>query len=417
MTWALVGLPYLVYAPAVGKLEAPVHKIIGHGWVLADLTPDQAQSLRSRGVPVDSNLEVHLAYTPSDPWWRDGSQWDLWVIRMDEAWNRTLGSPDVRVGLVDQGVDYSHPDLKVDGGRDLVDNDTDVLPGDPSEFHGTHVAGTIIGQHNSVGMAGIAPNVRFYAVRAFSQATTTLDMVVQGIYWLVDSARVHVINLSLGTSHPAAILDSAVAYALSRNVVIVAAAGNEGKRGINYPARSPGVIAVGAMDSLHFRANYSNWGPELDVMAPGTGILSAYPCNPPGSGRNCRGLYADGTSMATPHVTGLVALYLSLHPGASVTDVIRAIRRATVDLDAPGFDERTGYGLVDAVLLLSPPVRLQTTPREVWTAKDLQERAFLFKTVFDRQGRKVFSGRGVPYLQPGVYTLVLEDRAVRLVIP
>ncbi len=417
MIWSLLALPYLVYAPAAGKLEVQVQKEIGHGWVLVDLTPQQAESLRARGVPVDPNLEVRLSYVPSDPWWQDGSQWNLWVIRTDEAWNRTLGSPAVRVGLVDQGVDYSHPDLKVDGGRDLVDGDTDVLPADPSEFHGTHVAGIIIGQHNAVGMAGVAPDVRFYAVRAFSQSTTTLDLVVQGIFWLVDSAQVHVINLSLGTSQSAAILDSAVAYALSRNVVIVAAAGNEGSLGVNYPARSPGVIAVGAMDSLHFRADYSNWGPELDVMALGTGILSAYPCNPPGSGRNCMGAYADGTSMATPHVTGLVALYLSLQPTATVTEVVRAIRRATVDLNDPGFDERTGFGLVDAALLLSPPVRLRIASRDIWTAKDLRDRAFLFKTVFDRQGRRVFAGRGVPRLHPGVYTLVLEDRTVRLVIP
>ncbi len=417
MIWTLFALPYLVYAPAAGKLEVQVRKTIGHGWVLVDLTPQQAESLRTRGVPVDPNMEVRLSYAPTDPWWQDGSQWNLWVIRMDRAWNLTLGSPTVRVGLVDQGVDYSHPDLKVDGGRDLVDGDADVLPADPSEFHGTHVAGIIIGQHNTVGMAGIAPGVRFYAVRAFSQSTTTLDLVVQGIFWLVDSAQVHVINLSLGTSQPAAILDSAVAYALSRDVVVVAAAGNEGVLGVNYPARSPGVIAVGAMDSLHFRAGYSNWGPELDVMAPGTGILSAYPCDPPGSGQNCMGAYADGTSMATPHVTGLVALYLSLHPGATVTEVVRAVRRATVDLDVPGFDQRTGYGLVDAWLLLSPPARLQVHRREVWTASDLRERAFLFKTVFDRQGRRIFSGRGLPRLQPGVYTLVLEDRTVRLVIP
>lgn len=413
----LVALPFLVYGPPSG-FSKRIQKEIGHGWVLMDLSPQEAESLKTRGIPVDPNLEVRLAYAPVDPWWQDGSQWDLWVIRMDSAWNITRGDPMIRVGLVDQGVDYSHPDLKVDGGRDLVDDDTDVLPASPSEFHGTHVAGTIIGQHNLLGMAGIAPNVRFYAVRAFSQSTTTLDIVVQGIFWLVDSARVHVINLSLGTSQPAAILDSAVAYALSQNVVIVAAAGNEGLRGINYPARSPGVIAVGAMDSLQFRASYSNWGPELDVVAPGTGILSAYPCSPPGSGQGCFWAYADGTSMATPHVTGLVALYLSLHPGATVSDVIRAVRRATVDLDAPGFDERTGFGLLNAVLLLSPPVRLHSAPRAVWTLEDLRTASFLSKRVYDPAGRIVFSGRGVPRLSPGLYTLHLEGKPpVRLVIP
>ncbi len=411
----MVGASYLVYQPPAA-LSKRIVRTVGHGWVLMDLSEREVQWLERQGIPVSPNLEVRLAYTPSDPYYRE-YQWNLWVVGMEQAWDVTLGDASVRVGLVDQGVDYLHPDLRVDGGIDLVDGDRDVRPASVEEFHGSHVAGIIIGAHNGRGLAGVAPGVQLYAVRAFSAATASLDVIVEGIYWLVDSAAVHVINLSLGLAEDVAVLDSAVRYAVERGVIVVAAAGNEGRSGVNYPARYEPVIAVGAMDSLHFRAGFSNWGPEIDVVAPGTGIWSAGGCDANG----CYILPADGTSMATPHVTGLVALYLSQRPGATLQEVLRAIRRATVDLHTPGFDEETGYGLVDAARLLAPPVRLVGTAREPRTVvgwRALQSLTHREKVVYDRQGRRVFVGRGMPRLAPGVYTLrVAGEPAMYLVIP
>lgn len=409
----LISLPYLVYNPPPSFQKSQV-RAVGHGWVLMDLTETQVQILESKGVVVSPNATVYLAYTPSDPQYRE-YQGNLWMIGMEQAWDASLGNPSVRVGIVDQGVDYRHPDLKVDGGLDLIDGDRDVLPANLDEFHGSHVAGIIIGAHNNTGLVGIAPNVRFYAVRAFSGSTTSLDLIVAGIYWLVDTANVHVLNLSLGLSQDIAALDSAIQYATSRGVVVVAAAGNDGRRGLNYPARYPSVIAVGALDSLNTRASFSNFGPELDVVAPGTGIWSAGGCD----NRGCYILAADGTSMATPHVTGLAALYLSLHPGATSDEVIRAIRRATIDLSPAGFDEQTGYGLVDAARLLAPPVRLVSHVAPAMGSQALQRLAYLDKEVYDRTGRKVFSGRGVPHLPRGIYVIRKKGSSqnIPLIIP
>ncbi len=347
----LVALPYLVQVapgqhPQVNRVASVVHAATG--WYVLDLTPEEATNLRQQSgvLAVMPDRKVALLYEPTDPLWTLHYQWDLWMLHLDSLWNLTRGAATVRLGMVDQGVDYTHPDLQnaYRGGRDYIDNDNTPLPADTNEWHGTHVAGVMVSTHNNGGMAGIAPGVGLYAVRAFASDSGRTSDIVRGIYWLVDTAGVQVINLSLGSSSPDPAFESAVQYARQQGVLVVAATGNDGTQGVYYPAHYPEVVGVGAADSLGRPADFSNWGDGMDVLAPGTWIPSTIPCSLSG----CGYAYASGTSMASPHVAAVAALLLSLDPALTPDQLHTLLRRGAMDQGAPGPDPRSGWGILDA---------------------------------------------------------------------
>ena len=267
-----------------------------------------------------------------------------------DAWAVTTGSADVLIAVIDSGIDYRHDDL--DDGRVRTDIDWDYVNGDDDAMdddgHGTHVAGSIAAEsNNGIGVTGLMWQASLvpYKVcdRTGSCATDAIAKAIrQAAHFDVD-----VINMSLGGSCSQTIAD-AVNYAyFDHGMVIVAAAGNSGA-GVSYPAAFPPVIAVGAVDYNDRIAYFSSFGPEIDVVAPGVNVLSTIPYNGYES--------YSGTSMASPQVVAVVGLILAQHPGID-NDVVRAlVRQAVDDLGAVGFDNRYGYGRINAAKAVTLPV-------------------------------------------------------------
>jgi len=161
-----------------------------------------------------------------------------------------------------------------------------------------------------------------------------------------------VINLSLGSSRQSQAITDAVKYALSKNVVVVAATGNDGGNIKSYPAGVPGVIAVGSTDASDNRSRFSNYGDWVSVTAPGSNILSTFPFNSNLIGKTEYGSIS-GTSMATPFVTGLAGLVRSKYPTMPQAMVKRVIEVSSEDKGAPGYDEEYGFGRVSLVSALT----------------------------------------------------------------
>lgn len=296
---------------------------------------------------------------PNDPAF--SAQYALVNIRAPQGWDVTTGSHLVTIAIVDTGVDQTHPELaaKVLAGYDFVNNDSD--PQDDNG-HGTHVAGIAAALgNNGIGIAGVSWGARILPVKVLNASNTgTYSNVAAGIVWATDQGA-HIINLSLGGASPSLTLENAVNYAAAHGVLMAAAAGNTGGA-LLYPARYAPVIAVASTNAANLRAPSSAFGPELDLSAPGVSIYSLAP----GGG------YAtlSGTSMSAPHVSGALALLLSL-PGVGPMQARSSLETTALDLDTPGWDLFTGYGLIqlDAALALALPTPTPTpTPSATLTA-------------------------------------------------
>ena len=299
-----------------------------------------------QGAELDSPVHALDAPAGTDPLRAD--QWDLAKVRVPAAWPVSTGAGQV-VAVLDTGVDATHPDLigQVLPGLDLVDGSSDG--GIDPQGHGTHVAGTIAAATgNGVGMSAIAPDARILPVRVLNaEGEGDMSVVAQGITWAADHGAT-VINMSLGGPGQLTAVSSAIAYARSKGVVVVAAAGNSRAKGnaVNYPAADAGVIAVAATDPADAYASFSNSGSYVDVAAPGVNILSTVPTG-------TKYGYASGTSMAAPHVAALAALVGAARPGLTPDQVEQAITGSAVDLGAKGKDTTYGYGRIDAPAALA----------------------------------------------------------------
>lgn len=306
---------------------------------------------------------------PDDPGFQ--YQWHFPASRVPPAWELGSGG-GVAVAILDTGVTRVGEDL---GCHTFVHEfnaitDTDG-PGsaDDDHGHGTHVAGTVAQcTDNGVGVAGIAFEATIMPIKVLdsSGAATAAD-IARGLEW----ARSHgadIINLSLGKScasgWPAcgsAIVDEAIEAAAAADIVMVGSAGNEGEATVAYPAAHPEVIAVGALDYELELAFYSNFGPDLELTAPGgdttadlnedgyaDGILQETfgdLCGAPTLTAYC---FLGGTSFAAPHVSGAAALLRSHAPGATRQAVRSALRRSALDLGPAGVDQTYGYGALQA---------------------------------------------------------------------
>ncbi len=295
---------------------------------------------------VEPDFQVSTLLIPNDPMFLN-FQWDKWVMYSDLAWEIVTGG-DIKIAIVDNGVEYYHPDLRAnfrpdEPGYDFVNNDNDPRPDNPSienAFHGTHVSGIIAGiTGNQIGIAGWA-QVQLLAVRVLDDSGNgTLTDVARGIRWAVDKGA-RVINLSLGGDAASTPLIEACQYAAQRNVLLVAATGNDGRYGITYPARLRECIAVGAIDVTSGLAWFSNYGPEMELVAPGTEIYSTVTGGHYGA--------ANGTSMAAPQVSGVAALLFALNPSFTAHQVRAILSVSAIDIGTAGKDEYFGYGMVNA---------------------------------------------------------------------
>jgi Subtilase family len=292
-------------------------------------------------VQLSATLRA-LAPAGSDPF--RGDLWGLDAVRAPQAWSFTAGNCATPVAVVDTGLRSGLADLEgrvlKNLGYDFADDDPDPEDG---HGHGTHVAGTIAAAvNNSISVAGVAPGICVFGVKVLSdEGEGTSEDVAEGIVHAAD-AGARVINLSLGCDcDTQQVIEDALRYAAQRDVVIVAAAGNDGKEGLNYPGSSPFTIAVGALNPDLTLASFSNYGSGLDLAAPGVDVVSLFR-----DGESCMG---SGTSMATPHVSGVAALVRSLNPGLDREKVRALLRQEARDLGAPGYDTKFGAGLVDAL--------------------------------------------------------------------
>ncbi len=316
-------------------------------------------------------------------------QWHYPLINLPNAWDITTGSSDVVVAVVDTGVLLGHPDLEgqlVSGYDFISDVDTaldgdgiDADPDDPgdqdsvegSSFHGTHVAGTIAAaSDNGKGVAGIAWNARIMPLRVLGKGGGTTSDIIQAVKYAaglsnasgtIPDEPVDIINLSLGGGGYSRIEANVYAAAREQGVIVVAAAGNDGSSTPTYPAAYDDVVSVSAVAINESLASYSNYGATVDVAAPGgsstdangdgypDGVLSS--TGDDGSG-TIEMIYAfsTGTSMATPHVSGVAALMRSLYPGLTPLefDTLLAGGYLTQDIGDSGRDDQFGYGLIDA---------------------------------------------------------------------
>jgi subtilisin family serine protease len=261
--------------------------------------------------------------------------WGVARVNAEKAWPVTQGD-GVKVAVVDTGIDCTHPDLKGQcaGGINYVDKNKPPMD---DNSHGTHVSGTIAAVKDGSGVVGVAPKVRLYAVKVLDKdGGGSLFSIIKGLLWCGNNGM-QVANLSLGAPMGSTLMRLAVAYAKARGVTIMAAAGNDGGS-VGYPAAYDDTIAVSALDPSDKIADFSSRGKEVDFIAPGVNVKSTIP----------GGKYDwyDGTSMATPHMTGLAALAVA--KGAKGFDgVMAALKKAAVpvkDLTA----EQQGAGVVDA---------------------------------------------------------------------
>jgi thermitase len=312
-------------------------------------------------VYVEPNYYVSSTeIAPNDPGW--GDQYNMTAIRAPAGWALNTGAVWVTIAILDTGVDLAHPDLfvRILPGYDFVNNDND--PQD-DHGHGTHVAAIAAAStNNGEGVAGVNWGANILPVKVLnSSATGTYANVAAGIVWATDNGA-QVINLSLGGPAPSFVLNDAVNYAYQRGVILVASTGNAGAPSVLYPAAYDPVIAVGATDSGNNLAGFSNYGPEVDVVAPGVNIYSAFP----GGGYG----YRSGTSMAAPHVSGLAALLWGI-PGNGPTRIRALIEASTLDLGSPGWDVFFGSGLIqmDAAILPALPT---ATPEATKTLEPTQ---------------------------------------------
>lgn len=265
--------------------------------------------------------------------------WGITKIGADQVWSTTTGA-GVKVAILDTGIDLDHPDLQVYGGTNFV---TPGASYDDDNGHGTHCAGIVAALNNTLGVVGVAPGANLYAVKVLdSGGSGSYTGIAQGIEWAVANGM-KVISMSLGGSQTSDTLQLACDTAYANGVVVVAAAGNEGKKNtsrdnVSYPAKYESVIAVAATDIDDVRASFSSTGPAVEVAAPGVSIYSTY----------FDGSYTtmSGTSMACPHVAGLAALVIAAHPTWTNVEVREAIDMTCVDLGTVGRDWVYGYGRV-----------------------------------------------------------------------
>ncbi|WP_456364240.1 S8 family serine peptidase [Priestia aryabhattai] len=262
-----------------------------------------------------------------------------------KSWESGLTGKGIKVAIIDSGIS-PHSDIDISGGKSFVDYTTSY---NDDNGHGTHVAGIVSAENNSFGVVGIAPDSNIYALKALdSEGVGYNSDIIKAIDWSIEN-HMDIINMSLGGADQSYAFQQAIDKAYNSGILIVAAAGNESSP-VDYPAKYNNVIAVSATDPSNQLAYFSNRGPEIEVSAPGVNVISTYLGNSYAS--------MDGTSMASPYVAGVLALYKQEYPDLTPTEIRNLLHQNVIDLGPIGRDSNYGYGLVQAPVannLKAPP--------------------------------------------------------------
>ncbi|KIL49824.1 S8 family serine peptidase [Jeotgalibacillus soli] len=288
---------------------------------------------------VEPDHIYQLMYTPNDP---DFTLYQTHhrSIETARAWNKSTGSAGVTVAVIDDGIDLTHQDLAdriVAPFNMVTGSQYDLWPGE----HGTHVAGIIAASmDNLTGGAGVAPNANIMPIDVFNGYDGAyLSDVIDAIYYAVDSGA-DIINMSLGGYEYSSNENDAIQYAHQRGVLVVAAAGNDNVNYPSYPASYNNVISVASTTASDGRSYFSNFGPYVDIAAPGSSVYSTLPFDWYGE--------MSGTSMASPVVAGVAALVLASEPQLTNTQLATRLTTTADDLGAAGRDDYYGHGRVNA---------------------------------------------------------------------
>lgn len=328
------------------------------------LKPKDA-SLNQQSIKEDASL--------NDP--MSALQYSLDNMQVKEAWKVTQGDPKVVVAVIDSGVDSKHADLKANLSKDaynaftkkvgLDEANPSVLSRLSASFaslgHGTHVSGIIAAVgNNKKGIVGVAPHCTILPIKIFpdlgdkSQAgqdpqAMVASAVADGLVYAADHGA-SIINMSLGFTSESKTLETAVNYALGKNVTVLVAAGNERMEGspINTLAAIPGVIGVGATDEDDKVTFFSNAGNYVSISAPGWRILSTMPSIFNGLFGAKPYQYMDGTSMACPNAAGVAALVKSANPSLTPAKIKEILEKSSDDCGPTGRDDDYGYGRINA---------------------------------------------------------------------
>ncbi len=356
---------------------------------------------------AEPNFVRSVNNVPNDSYYSSFGSWgqtfdDLYGLKKldtQSAWDISTGSSDVVVAVSDTGLDFTHEDLAGniwqnqgeigtdsqsrdkktnnvdDDGNGYIDDwrgwDSAYVDNNPTDGdgHGTHVAGTIAAVgNNSLGVVGVNWQAKVMAVKGLDDSGQGWDTdLAEGIIYAADNGA-QVVNMSWSGGGVSTTIDAALEYAYGRNVVLVAAAGNDNADvSYSHPANNPRVIAVAATDSNDQRATFSNWGSGISVAAPGVDVLSLRATGTdmygdggahfvPSGDSNAKYMRASGTSMASPHVAGLAALIKSAANILSNAEVRQIIEESVDDLGDPGKDNNYGYGRVNAGKALIHPL-------------------------------------------------------------
>lgn len=349
------------------------------------------KALRGRAdvASADLNYIRKISAIPNDPYY--SRQWHYPMLSLPSAWDVTTGQNAI-VAVIDTGVLLNHPDLQGQfvPGYDFISNknianDGDGIDPDPNDdgdspstgshsYHGTHVSGTIAAaSNNSKGVAGVAWNAKIMPLRVLGVGGGNDYDIAQAVRYAAglrnDSGttpakKADVINLSLGGGGSSFSAQQNFNEARAAGVVVIAAAGNEASSSPSYPAAYDGVISVSAVDTQKNLAPYSNFGNKVDVAAPGgdtsvdrdgdgfsDGVLSTL-ANGDGPNTTFNYKLYQGTSMATPHVAGVVALMKAVNPDLTPAqvDTLLETGQLTEDIGSIGRDNQFGYGLINAQL-------------------------------------------------------------------
>lgn len=330
--------------------------------------------------------------------------WGMIKVGAPQAWDYANGQ-GVVIAVVDSGINANHPELKArlwqnvaeaggqpgvdDDGNGFVDdiNGWDFAYGDnyPDDklSHGTHVAGIIAAEgNNAAGVIGLAYKARIMPLKAIDDSNNGATPALANAILYAINKQAKVINNSWGGTGQNLTIANVIKLAHQAGIVVVSAAGNSSQDAMNfYPANQKRSLAVAAFDVNDKRAWFSNFGHELDVAAPGVGVISTVPnassvANPLFDSFGNKYAAFDGTSMAAPHVSALAALLIQNHSNWTNEEIRQAIRQSADDTSNPGFDTEGGYGRINALKAVledntAPPTALLTEPANYQKLKGL----------------------------------------------
>jgi subtilisin family serine protease len=299
---------------------------------------------------VESDVSDHkLFYTPNDYFTNHVANWGYWKIGANVAHDRTLGSTAVKNGHVDSGINRGHEDLQ--GSRFLQGWNFYGGNNNPADergcsWHGTHTTGTAAATiNNGLGFPGLSQST-VVPVKIFGGgrcAGATVSNIANALKYVGDQGA-HVSSNSWGGGSYSTAINDAITYSVNKGVLFIAAAGNSGCSnciGNPWVSQAANVVIVTATDSNDNGASFNSKGPQVDISAPGVAIGSA------ASGTNGY-VYMDGTSMATPHVTGVAMLIKTLNPSMSASQITTRLTSTAVDLGPAGHDSTFGHGRLNA---------------------------------------------------------------------